>query len=242
MQGWKYPNLLCMPLKTGQPPVSSHETWSQLYGSRKSLRQGIIPSSCRRDAGRSGAEMYKMHKRCWRRPCHPPPALETCRLIEGTNTGEWFIVLSSTVNEMEMGGQKWRNDLLLFYSTHPPYLPSQCGGWNATLSICHALDCKKGGLITTCHNELCDGVANLTGKAFISSHVYADPLIHPGCSVWDRKAQRKGSLLNNLPMEKEMLDQKGGLLIRYLWQRGTGSIHYMCVVNTDALSHQNKFL
>ena len=33
----------------------------------------------------------------------------------------------------------------------------------------------------------------------------------------------------------EVTEQKGDLLIRYLWQQGTDSVHDMCGVNTDTL-------
>ena len=62
------------------------------------------------------------------------------------------------------------------------------------------------------------------------------PLIHPGCSVREGKSYPKVSLLNNPPVEHEMTNQKGDLLIRDLWQRGTDSILGMNVVNTDILS------
>ena len=59
----------------------------------------------------------------------------------------------------------------------PPDLPTHCDGCQAKFSISHALDCKKGGLVTACHNELRDGVADLAGKSFTPSHVRDDPLI-----------------------------------------------------------------
>ena len=40
------------------------------------------------------------------------------------------------------------------------------------------------------------------------------------------------------PPEEE--DEKGDLLIRYLWTQGTDSTHDMRVVNTDAVSYQSK--
>ena len=39
-----------------------------------------------------------------------------------------------------------------------------------------------------------------------------------------------------------MSKQKENLLIHKLWQEATDGIHYMHVVNTDTLSHQNKSL
>ena len=43
-------------------------------------------------------------------------------------------------------------------------------------------------------------------------------------------------------MASDNLDQKGYLLIRDLWQRGTKIIHGMRFVNPDALYHRNKSL
>ena len=42
------------------------------------------------------------------------------------------------------------------------------------------------------------------------------------------------------PAAPEITEQKGGLLIRYLWQQGTDSVHNLRVVNTDALSYLKK--
>ena len=38
------------------------------------------------------------------------------------------------------------------YGIYPPDLPDYFDGCGAEFSICHALDCKKGGLITALHN------------------------------------------------------------------------------------------
>ena len=70
-----------------------------------------------------------------------------------------------------------------------PSLPKYYDGCNVRFSICHALDCKRGELVTTSLNELCDGVVDLAGKAFTPSHVRNDPLIYPGCAVKRLKGQ-----------------------------------------------------
>ena len=75
-------------------------------------------------------------------------------------------MLSSTVNGTELGAQDWRYSLFLHYGMESPDLPDHCDCCGSALSICHALDCKRGGLVTARHNELCDGVADLAGKAF----------------------------------------------------------------------------
>ena len=92
-------------------------------------------------------------------------------------TGDWITVLLSTVNGTELGYQEWQDALFLRYGMDPPDLLTYCDGCEARFTISHALDCKKGVLIKARHNELCDGVANLAGKAFTPSHVCDDPLI-----------------------------------------------------------------
>ena len=86
-------------------------------------------------------------------------------------------MLPSTVNGTELGSQEWRDALFLRYGLDPPDLPKYFYGCETRCSISHALDCKKGGLVTARHNKLSDGVADLAGKAFTPSHVCDDPLI-----------------------------------------------------------------
>ena len=93
------------------------------------------------------------------------------------------------------------------------------------------------------HNELCDGVAYLTGKAFTPSHVHNDPLIYSSRAVKRTKAAPAGASGTRKHAEvqpPEVTEQKDNLLIRDLWQQGTDSVYDMCVVNTDALTHRTK--
>ena len=130
--------------------------------------------------------------------------------------------------------------LFLHYGIDPPDLPSHCNVYKANFYICHYLDCKNGGLSTTCHNDICDGVDDLTGKYFTPLHVLGDPLIHQGHDVREEMAQDVVPPSKKTPSTTDNLDLKGELLIHDLWKRGADSIHDIRVVNTDALSYQNK--
>ena len=111
--------------------------------------------------------------------------------------------------------------------------------------MCHALYCKRGGLVVACHNKLQDGVADLAGRAFILSHVRVIPLISSSCSVKRPKAKPARTTDTtdwySAPLP-EATEQKGYLLIRDLWQNGTNIVHDMRVVNTDTKSHSGKTL
>ena len=53
-------------------------------------------------------------------------------------------------------------------------------GCGTTFSYKHALDCKKGGLITRRHNEVRDTLGDLSSKDIIS-----EPVIQEACEVTD---------------------------------------------------------
>ena len=120
------------------------------------------------------------------------PAFVTRRLLGATKNRAWLTVQPSTVNGTGLGAQEWRDAAFLHYGLEPPDLPKHFDGCNARFSICHALYCKGGGLVTARHNELRDGVADLAGRTFTLSHVRNDPLIYQGCAVKRTKSQPAG--------------------------------------------------
>ena len=141
------------------------------------------------------------------------------------------------VNGTELGAQEWHDYLFLRYGLDPPDLPYCCDGCNAKLTICHALDCKRGGLVTTRHKELWDGVSYLDGKAFTPSHVRKNTLIFAGCAVKrtkDKTAGTIGSTNKDGATPLDATEQKGYLLICDHWQNGTDSVHDILVMNTKS--------
>ena len=125
------------------------------------------------------------------------PVLHVRCLQRATNTGAWMKVHPSTINGTELGPQECRDALFLRYGLEPPDLPTYCDGCHAKFSISHALDCKKGGLVTARHRKLRDGVADLTGKAFTPSHMRDDPLIYSGRAMKRTKAAPDGASRNS---------------------------------------------
>ena len=123
----------------------------------------------------------------------------------------------STVNGTELGAQEWRDALFLRYILEPPELPTHCNGCQAKFSITHDLDCKKGGPVTACHNDIHDGVADLSDKAFTPTHVRNNPLIYSGRAVKRTKAMTAGASGTKdhaVAPTLEVTEQKGDLLIR----------------------------
>ena len=158
-------------------------------------------------------------------------------------TGAWLKVQPSTVNGIELGAQEWSDALFLRYGIDTPDPPTYCDGCNAKLKISHALNCKRGGLVTARQNELRDRVADLAGKAFTPSNVRNDPLIFTGRAVKrmkDNSAGDSGTTYRDGDLLPGAMEQKQELLIHDLWKNRTDSVHDMCVVNTDAKYHSAK--
>ena len=168
------------------------------------------------------------------------------QMQRAAKTEAWLTVLPSTVNGTKLGAQEWRDALFLQYGLEPPDLPSHCDGCDTKLTISHALDCKKGGLVTARHNELHYGVADLAGKAFTPDHVHDDPLLYSGRARSSTKPMPAGSKLTTpsdaTTAAPEVTEQKGDLLIRDFWQQVTYSVKDMRVMNTDALSYVRRSL
>ena len=146
------------------------------------------------------------------------PEVVTRRLRRAKKTGALLMVQPSTVNGTDLGAQKWRDAAFLRYGLEPPDLHKYCDGCNDQFSIYHALDCKRGGVVTARHNELCDKVVDLAGKAFTPSHVRKDLLIYQGCAVKRPKAKPAipSGITNPGDTLPEATEQKGDLLFRDL--------------------------
>ena len=73
---------------------------------------------------------------------------DTCRTIkQGTETGQWFSVMPSTLNGTELSAKDFWDALLLNYAWSPGDLLPLCDGCGAATSMHHALPCKTGGLV-----------------------------------------------------------------------------------------------
>jgi hypothetical protein len=82
-------------------------------------------------------------------------------ILRGQETGQWLSVLPSAVNGTERSAQKFYDALLLRHARGPPDLPPFCDGCNQKFSMRHALECKKGGLVISRHDEIRDELRDL---------------------------------------------------------------------------------
>jgi hypothetical protein len=98
-------------------------------------------------------------------------------ILRGKETGQWLAVLPLAINGTKLLAQEYQDVLLLCYSLSysrsPGDLRSHCDGCRQKFSVRHVLDCKKGGLMVSCHNEIQDELsADLASKALFPSVVH----------------------------------------------------------------------
>ena len=60
-------------------------------------------------------------------------------------------------------------------------MPANCDGCGAATSLEHALDCKKGGLVTQCHNEVRDVIGDLA--SVVLKEVVKEPVVQEANNV-----------------------------------------------------------
>jgi hypothetical protein len=158
----------------------------------------------------------------------------------GKETGAWLSVLPSIVNGTELSAEEFRDALTIRYGELPSNFPTHCDGCDAHFTLQHALACKKGGLVIFRHNEVRDELAHLATKAFTPSAVRDEPLILSG-RVAEKVKPLEPSSANNQqePTTQEAApeDERGDLLIRGFWAKGTDCILDVRVTDTDAKSY-----
>jgi hypothetical protein len=97
------------------------------------------------------------------------------RLDRLRNTGAWLHAYPCLIEYTYLSAQEYRGALCLWYGLTHPNLPSICNSCPAPFSVVHALDCKKGGLVTLSHNDLCNEIADIAALAYTPTAVQIEP-------------------------------------------------------------------
>ena len=69
-------------------------------------------------------------------------------------------------HHFDVSATEFRDALALRYNQPLLNMPANCDGCGAATSLEHALDCKKGGLVTQRHNEVRDVIGDLASVVF----------------------------------------------------------------------------
>ena len=155
-------------------------------------------------------------------------------ILRGKDTGQWLSVFPSIINGTVLSPQEFRDALFLRYARTPPDLPKKCDGCDANFSVAHALSCKKGGLVILRHNDIRDELGALCSQALTNSAVRDEPFITTS------RTTAEPSTNPSSPTTKQVQDDdRGDLLVRGFWTRGTDVIVDVRVTDTDAATYRS---
>ena len=77
------------------------------------------------------------------------------------NISAWLSALPLVKNHFDLAAQEFRDALAFQNKKSLSQMPKSCDCCSAEFSIKHALDCRFGGLVSRCHNEICDAIGDL---------------------------------------------------------------------------------
>ena len=110
--------------------------------------------------------------------CLPSPACRAIRRAIDFQTSGWLTVLPLVCHQFDLSPQQFRDALSLRYHRPLAMMPSCCDGCGSAFNLSHALDCRKGGLVTQRHNEVRDALGDLAVLAY--RDVIREPIVQEG--------------------------------------------------------------
>ena len=82
------------------------------------------------------------------------------RAVSG-KISNWLNVLPIAQHQFDFSAVEFRDALAMQYSRPILRMPTICDGCGAMFNLGHALDCKKGGLVTPRHSEVRDTTGDI---------------------------------------------------------------------------------
>jgi hypothetical protein len=151
-------------------------------------------------------------------------------LRRGCEIGDWLAVMPSTIAGTELSSDEFCDSHHIRYGCTPQGLQPACDGCGAAFATQHAFSCAKGVLVIIRHNEVSDELSDMAVRAFQTSAVRDEPKIHQCRPANGGKSC--ATLIDN--------EDRGGVLIRGLWKKGTDCILDVRVMDTDATYYALK--
>ena len=172
--------------------------------------------------------------------------------------GLWLSVYPSRLNGTGLSANEWRDNARLRYNLAPLDMPCRCDGCGERMTVEHALQCKKGGLVSIRHDDVADEWRDLCGKATTPGHVTREPHIftaqHRRPRVNGQPAPAAPSSNNNnnntpannsnAPTQQQpaqhITEHRGDAGCHGFWDRGRPAIFDMRITDTEARSYRNR--
>ena len=108
----------------------------------------------------------------------PSLSVPACRSVQRAidfQTSGWLTVLPFVHHQFDLSPQQFHDALSLRYHRPMSMMPNSCDGCGTVFSVSHALDCRRGGLVTQRHNEVRDALGDLAALAH--KEVLSEPVM-----------------------------------------------------------------
>ena len=143
------------------------------------------------------------------------------RIVEN-KCSTWLSITPTQDNFFSMSPDEFRDALALRYLFTPKNLPSTCDGCGEDFNFCHALNCKKGGLVSARHNEMRDLNCDLCSLAGLKQ-VISEPVIQEG-------------------NDRDIKGLRADWSVRGFWDSQKIALFDTCIFNADANSFKTQSL
>ena len=114
----------------------------------------------------------------------------------------------------DLAAVEFRDALAMRYSCPLLRMPANCDGCGGPFNLTHALECKKGALVTQQHNKVRDALGDIAALAY--NEVVREPVVREADEAW-----RISALVADLG-------------VRGVWQPQTEALFDVRVFDTDA--------
>ena len=162
------------------------------------------------------------------------------RLARAKIGGSWLTVIPKAINGTILSAEEFRDNLRLRYGFTPEFLPKTCDGCNKAFTITHALNCRKGGLVSLRHSEIANEWAHLCAIALGSDSIINEPSIFLGKSQNPDNPSTPPFEQIHSPTHFAEANARGDKGVIGFWQHQRVTIFDAQIVNTDSPSYSSK--
>lgn len=162
------------------------------------------------------------------------------RLRRACSNGRFLTICPSYAANTVLSAEEFRDRLCYRYGQTPSNLPTNCDGCGCPFSVDHAMSCKKGGLVICRHDEFKHDVRDIYQLAAGKGSARDEPRIFirpPAAPATAPPAAPPPD-----PPEPPVAppQDRGDVLLRNLFERGTDCIIDVRIVDLNAASYRSR--
>ncbi|XP_068723901.1 uncharacterized protein [Montipora capricornis] len=156
----------------------------------------------------------------------PLDLLRSVNQLRDRGASSWLTAVPLVDQGLALNKQEFRDSLRLRYNMPLSDLPSNCA-CGQKYTVCHALSCKKGGLVAQRHDGVRNLLTSLVGK--VCSNVEVEPQLQP-------LDNERFNLRSAVTSPEARLDFKAG----GFWSRGVTAFFDVRVTHVNSKCNQGK--